>query len=229
VQQTNPQNLTPAPASSDLVTAQAITVSPDQLGSQLKNLEALQERASQLELRASDMGVRVGQLADRRARASDAERASLDKQMADAQHDMSATMIELTTLHKKISQLEQVLSPQTAITIAPPAPQQTSELNSEQIMQIVGGGGMLLIPLVLVLARNLWIRGSRKARPVAMEASADLQRIEQAIEAIAVEVERIGEAQRFSTKLLTERQPDALPNRAAAPVARREPGTITPH
>jgi hypothetical protein len=55
--------------------------------------------------------------------------------------------------------------------------------------------------------------------------------MEQSIESIAVEVERIGEAQRFTTKLLTERPLAAEVNRiapAAAPV-RREPGTITPH
>jgi hypothetical protein len=56
--------------------------------------------------------------------------------------------------------------------------------------------------------------------------------MEQAIESIAVEVERIGEAQRFTTKLLTERPLAAEANRLAPdaiPVARREPGTVTPH
>ena len=38
-----------------------------------------------------------------------------------------------------------------------------------------------------------------------------LTRMEQAIESIAVEVERISEGQRFTTKLLSERAPDALP------------------
>jgi hypothetical protein len=38
-----------------------------------------------------------------------------------------------------------------------------------------------------------------------------LERIEQAVEAIAVEVERISEGQRFTTKLLSETRPDKLP------------------
>jgi hypothetical protein len=37
--------------------------------------------------------------------------------------------------------------------------------------------------------------------------------IEQAVQAIAVEVERLGEGQRFATRLLTERLPDAAPKR----------------
>ena len=54
--------------------------------------------------------------------------------------------------------------------------------------------------------------------------------MEQAIESIAIEVERIGEAQRFTTKVLSERQPEPVADRiSSAQGARREPGTITPH
>ena len=42
-----------------------------------------------------------------------------------------------------------------------------------------------------------------------LEGDARLARLEQAVEAIAVEVERIGESQRFLTKVLTEK---ALPS-----------------
>jgi hypothetical protein len=38
-----------------------------------------------------------------------------------------------------------------------------------------------------------------------------LERIEQAVDAIAVEVERISEGQRFTTKLLSDTRSDALP------------------
>jgi len=38
---------------------------------------------------------------------------------------------------------------------------------------------------------------------------ARLERIEQAVDAIAIEVERISEGQRFTTKLLSERVPSA--------------------
>jgi len=92
-------------------------------------------------------------------------------------------------------------------------------------MTVSSGLFILALPLVLVLARRLWVRGSPRAT-MDLENSPRLQRIEQAIEAIAVEVERIGEAQRFTTKLLSDRQPDAV---ARMSVPRKEPGTITPH
>ncbi len=49
-----------------------------------------------------------------------------------------------------------------------------------------------------------------------------LQRLEQAVDAIAIEVERISEGQRFTTKLLAERG-------AAVPPPRAPERVITPH
>lgn len=43
------------------------------------------------------------------------------------------------------------------------------------------------------------------------ELSARIERIEQAVDSIAVEVERISENQRFTTKLLSEREGVAVP------------------
>lgn len=40
-----------------------------------------------------------------------------------------------------------------------------------------------------------------------------MTRLEQAVDAIAIEMERIGEGQRFVTKLLAERTPDRKPDR----------------
>src|SRR5206468_6821140 len=89
---------------------------------------------------------------------------------------------------------------------------------------------LLVFPFAIALARRVWVRGGRQSAAVNLENSPRLQRIEQAIESIAVEVERIGEAQRFTTKLLAERQAaPAAGQMPPIPAARREPGTITPH
>ncbi len=44
---------------------------------------------------------------------------------------------------------------------------------------------------------------------IAPDVTSRLERIEQAVDAIAIEVERISEGQRFTTKLLTERANEA--------------------
>jgi hypothetical protein len=69
-------------------------------------------------------------------------------------------------------------------------------------------------PLARAYARRMELRDARPQVP--SEVSARLERMEQAIDSIAVEVERISEGQRFTTKLLSERTaplqgPGAIP------------------
>jgi hypothetical protein len=65
------------------------------------------------------------------------------------------------------------------------------------------------IPAVVILAR-MWFRHKEKMASLAVPASSPaieerLARIEQAVDAMSVELERIGEGQRFVTKVLAER------------------------
>jgi hypothetical protein len=72
------------------------------------------------------------------------------------------------------------------------------------------------IPIVAIglpLAKAFASRLERKpiGSAVPNEVTARLERMEQAIDSIAVEVERISEGQRFTTKLLAERAAPAAP------------------
>jgi len=62
------------------------------------------------------------------------------------------------------------------------------------------------VPLARAFARRMERDGSPK---LSTEVLARLERMEQAIDSIAVEVERISEGQRFTTKLLADRAADA--------------------
>ena len=64
------------------------------------------------------------------------------------------------------------------------------------------------IPLVRGLVRR-WDR--RDARPaIPADTTARLERIEQAVDAMSIEVERIAEGQRFVTRMLSERAPERV-------------------
>ncbi len=65
--------------------------------------------------------------------------------------------------------------------------------------------GAVMYPIARALAKR--IEGKPAVAQVAPATDARLDRIEHAVEAIAVEVERISEGQRFTTKLLAERSP----------------------
>lgn len=65
---------------------------------------------------------------------------------------------------------------------------------------------ILIFPLVIALSRWIWRRSpARPNRDHTLAGNAQIDRLEQSVEAIAIEVERIGEAQRFSAKLMAER------------------------
>jgi hypothetical protein len=197
-------------------------------------LGELRAKAADLKLRLSDLDGRRTQLKDRydRFQGVEADRIALGKELAGVQHDLTATQVQLETTTEQTAELTtqrdmarafSLQQPPTAIPMtAPPDP----FLGPKEIMTISSGMFILALPFVLVLARRLWIRSV--PRPALdPEESPRLQRIEQAIESIALEVERIGEAQRFTTKLLADRQPDAVQRLGVQ--QRREPGTITPH
>ena len=69
----------------------------------------------------------------------------------------------------------------------------------------------VLFPIVVASAVRMLKRGSRQAAPPPSPESAQrMERLEQAVDAIAIEVERISEGQRFVTRLLTEGTAPAL-------------------
>jgi hypothetical protein len=74
---------------------------------------------------------------------------------------------------------------------------------------------VLGLPLVRVIARRIDRRDS-SGGPSLATIEERLGRLEAGVDAIAVEVERISEGQRFTTKLLVERSPEAGTSRPPA-------------
>jgi hypothetical protein len=87
------------------------------------------------------------------------------------------------------------------------------------------------LPLSIALARRIWRRSAAVTVHMTNQLSERMSSIERGIEAVAVEVERIGEGQRFVTQLLAESgrrhvaataaEPVGLKQRDAVPDARR--------
>ena len=71
---------------------------------------------------------------------------------------------------------------------------------------VLGGMFMVivLLPLSIAWARRIWRRSAAAVTSFPREIGERLLRMEQALEATSVEVERIGEGQRFLTRLFTE-------------------------
>ena len=88
------------------------------------------------------------------------------------------------------------------------APRQSDFNNMSEDAQIAIGLGFsffVLLPLAIVFVRRMWVRTRRGAVPVVnAEQDARMERLEQAVDAIAIEIERVGESQRFQAKVLAE-------------------------
>jgi len=72
----------------------------------------------------------------------------------------------------------------------------------------------VLGPLALAVARLIWKRATR-APALPEDSNRKLEQLMQAVDTIAIEVERISESQRYLTKVVNERQPDQIPRSAS--------------
>jgi hypothetical protein len=127
--------------------------------------------------------------------------ASVDKQMADADANIART---------------------AAIPGAVQEPTPPPRQGPPEEAFVLGGLFMLItvLPLTIAYARRIWRRGAAVIAPLPAAVGEQLNRLEQAVESIAIEVERLGEGQRFMAKVLTDRDgPRALGEGAAEPLA----------
>lgn len=85
-----------------------------------------------------------------------------------------------------------------------------------QVMAIVVSSVAAFVAIG-VGARWVWKRTTRTALPASRVDNDRLQRIEEAVDTMAVEIERMSEAQRFTAKLLLERGSDPAQEQGAQP------------
>jgi hypothetical protein len=98
-----------------------------------------------------------------------------------------------------------------------------------QVMTVIVGSTGAFVAIGLI-ARMLWRAGSRtKQRTVAPVDDARMERLEAAVDAIAIEVERISESQRFTVGLLSDRLPPRSDRVGELPGAGAMKRVNTPH
>lgn len=132
----------------------------------------------------------------------------------------------IVQLERDISQNGQLLAsaPPNLVEQTTPAPPFTRngnavDLNAISIIFTLG----VLMPLAIAYARRI-LRRPMPPTPILTESVERLARLENAIDSIALEVERISEGQRFVTKLLSEHK--MLGAGAAQPIVMAAPEKI---
>ena len=193
--------------------------------------EQLRARSRELRLRVSDLQAREQQLRESRYQTPVPERATIDRQWLNVRHDLTAATIELEGVNEQIAEIraqrDQAAREQAqrAATLAPPRSLEPPAVEAKGLANAATAMVILFIaPFLIVLAYRLATRNAPRD-PIGLESSPRFQRMEQTIDSIAMEVESIAEAQRFTTRILAERHPESTP-RSQASVPR--PDTITP-
>jgi hypothetical protein len=166
--------------------------------------QELSDQLTSVSDRRHDLSMELQGTADAGARVGLLERIGvLDKRILQLENDIAVTGSQLAA------------APSDLIGIAEAA---RDEPQGDEFPEgvMVGGSSVLFASVIFFLfVRRLRRRRSRGAPPLENESALRLQRLEQGMEAIAIEIERVSEGQRFVTKLLSEQQPVGAPRRVA--------------
>jgi len=183
---TGPQSYDPVAASrayEGLVSQRTV------LRSQLEDLEA-QRIVVRDEYRRAQSGV---------------DQTGLEQRLAGIDQRIAKTSIDLAEVEAKIVVAAGVPGALPTDAMPPDFPV-VNEHRDELIAMGIAFTALLALPVVIAYARRIWNRSAAPA-PAALppDLSERIRAMERAVEAVAVEVERVGEGQRFVTQLLASR------------------------
>jgi hypothetical protein len=146
---------------------------------------------------------------------------------------LKETDARISSLEQQIAQADLGVAKAAAVpgaVVEPPPPRRDGPPEEVFIIPVVFTI-FVLFPIALAYARRIWRRGTAMVAPIPREVTERLDAMGQAVESIAIEVERIGEGQRFLTRVMSEQgrqlgqgaaQPIPVGQAAAQPVGRQE-------
>jgi hypothetical protein len=200
MQQGQPQDATPPPApQTPASTAPALAPPVAGVPTTVQELRGLRERREELSDQLSSAASRRRSLANQLEDAPPALRAGLEQRIAVLDARLAQLELDLAETGRQLTGAPAALIA-SAESRAP-----FGDVDPADVLATVGGTLALAFVAVLffAFARRIW-RGGRRPQPPLADSTQRLERIEQAIEAVAIEVERISEGQRFVTRLLSE-------------------------
>jgi hypothetical protein len=176
--------VTPGPATNATAVYEAFKAQRTELRSQLENLE---DKRRDLSNRLEEPMV------------GGADRKGLEQRITEIDGRISA-------IDKQIAESEAQIARAAAVpgAVVPPKPIRRDGPPEEFFVLSGMFIVLVLLPISLAAARRMWKRGVQTITKLPAELTERLTRLEQGMDAVAVEVERIGEGQRYMARLLGE-------------------------
>ncbi|HUQ19485.1 MAG TPA: hypothetical protein VM099_07715 [Gemmatimonadaceae bacterium] len=188
----------------------------------IADVQALRAKRSELSNQLESAAGRRARLSSQLVGKEGADRAGiearigvLDKRIMQLESDIAETGRQLTMAPNAL-----VASSESLRGPANMDPDAIAAISITFILVVLG-------PMAFAMTRRIWKRTNTAPRPAALsdDATKRLERLEQGMDAIAIEIERVSEGQRFVTKLLSEaHNSPMLPSsqREATPVGGQE-------
>lgn len=183
----------------------------------VEEIQALRARREELSSQLISAAGRRKNLAEELKGATGADKLGLeqrigvlDQRMVQLESDIASTGRQLTSAPAGLLSVASEAASPRAFDIFSPG-----QFTALSIVFTV----FVLFPLSFSAARLMWRRAKQPVTVPAIqgEAAQRLERLEQSVEAVAIEVERISEGQRFVTRLLS-----ATPQAGTLPTAQRD-------
>jgi hypothetical protein len=117
--------------------------------------------------------------------------------------------LRIAETEKALAEAEAAVARSAAVpgAVQPPPPPRPRDGPPEEFFVLAGIFMFIVVlPLTIAYARRIWRRGAAVVSAIPQEIYDRFNRIDQAIDSVAIEVERIGEGQRFLTRVYAEQQ-----------------------
>jgi hypothetical protein len=200
---------TPAPPAPSPPAPTTITIPGPNGTTQMLSVPLTRQDVRDLRARRSELSNQLTSAAERRHRLSEEIRS------APTAASRSGLEQRLSVLDTRIVQLESdIATTGQQISAAPRGLlASTEQPNSggdmpDNVAAVIGGFTVFVFfPIALAISRYIWRRSAKGPAQVAQlpaETGQRLERLEQGVDAIAIEIERVAEGQRFVTRLLSE-------------------------
>lgn len=169
---------------------------------------AFREARGVVEDRLEDLQDRRQEIVQRlrQGAASDVDRTGLDQQLAQIDQQIAMANIQLAEADAQVVAAAAIPG---AVVPDPPDDPWRNGPPEDVVMMTIFMASMLLLPVMIAYARRIWRRSAKTEvtlPPVLVER---MESLERSMDTVAVEVERIGEGQRFVTQLLADRAKSA--------------------
>jgi hypothetical protein len=210
--------VSPAPAPQPVLPApQPVTVSVGQLGNPRAAYQALRAKREVLGDQMSRLLNRRNGVAERlnNSNIGEAEKTALEQHM----RELNTRIVDMEKqLHAADAEVAAAAGVPGA---AMPEPRDAGNPGGPPVEMLIIGtvfSGIALVIVAIAYARRLWKGATTVVSQIPAAFEARLVRFEQSLDAVAIEIERVSEGQRFLTKVLTEESPRALGAGPAQPV-----------